>query len=166
MKKILYLLLTTLILSSCASKKEQNHFEKIIFNTSACFGNCPIYNLQINQDKTFLLYKKESNRSPKLAVGENQIATEAYYKGVLSNQKYNELLNEIKKTDTLKFEGQNCCDAPLKTIIIYYNKKRKYVRTMFPPEEAQKLVDLLYEVCRSENLSKSEETFEIEQANE
>lgn len=166
MKKILCIVITTLILSSCASKKEQNNFEKIIFNTSACFGNCPIYNLQINHDKTFLLYKKESNRSPKLAAGENQITTEAYYKGVLSNQKYNELLNEIKETDTLKFEGQNCCDAPLKTIIIYYNKKRKYVRTMFPPEEAKKLVELLYEVCRSENLTKSEETFEIEQAKE
>lgn len=166
MKKIVYVVSLIAILSSCASKKAQNNFEKIIFNSSACFGNCPIYNLQINQDKTFLLYKEENSRSPKLASGENKTTTKAYYKGIMSDKKYAELIAEIKRTDTLKLEGPNCCDAPIKTIIIYYNKKRKFVRTMFPTEEAKKLVALLYEVCKSEHSTQSEEAFEIEQASE
>ena len=59
MKKIFYLIIS-FILISCASKKNDNEFEKIIFHTSECFGTCPEYHLEINQKKEVKLYVEKA----------------------------------------------------------------------------------------------------------
>ncbi|WP_317048059.1 DUF6438 domain-containing protein [Flavobacterium sp. HTF] len=155
-------LLFCLILLSCSSEKRPVDFEKIIFHTSPCFGNCPLLNLQVNKDKSMLFYKKKSGFSPKMDSQKQDAQENEYYKGTVSDKLYNELLTEIAKTDTVSYKGQNCCDAPLKTIIAYYNGKRKYTQTMFPPEESKKLISVLYEICESKNLTKTTK-FEIEE---
>jgi hypothetical protein len=85
-----------------------------------------------------------------------------YYKGTVSAKLYSELLTELANTDTVTFKGQNCCDAPLKTFTAYYNGKRKHVVTMFPPQEAEALIAVLYKISKSGSLTKTEEQFEIE----
>lgn len=85
-----------------------------------------------------------------------------YFKGTVSHKLYSQLLAELAKTDTVSFNGQNCCDAPLKTFTAYYNGKRKHVVTMFPPQEAENLISVLYQISKSGSLEKASEKFEIE----
>ena len=59
MKKILYLIIP-FILFSCASKKNDKGFEKIILHTSKCFGTCPEYHLELNQKKEIKLYVEKA----------------------------------------------------------------------------------------------------------
>ncbi|HEY0092275.1 MAG TPA: DUF6438 domain-containing protein [Flavobacterium sp.] len=156
MKKSALLLFAIMLAFGCASKKEADKFEKVVFHTSRCFGDCPVYHLQVNNDKTFLLSKEESVRSAKQsAMGTGQSETD-YFKGKVRDEDYSLLLSELEKTDSLKFKGENCCDAPLRTIISYYNGKRKYVQTMFPPEKAKPLIEVLMRICKSENLTPTE----------
>lgn len=163
MKTIFTLILTTLLLS-CSSKKDAVNFEKIVFHTSPCFGNCPIINMQVSKDKSVLLSRIENSRTPKVAASENTagLPQYEYFKGNVSNKLYNELLTELAKTDTVKFNGPNCCDAPMKSIIAYYNGKRRHIETMFPPKEAEKLIEILYQISKTEGLVKTTDRFEIE----
>lgn len=163
MKTTLLVLLTTLFIS-CASHKDAVNFEKITFHSSRCFGSCPVINLQLNKDKSLYLSKQEFTLRHKVSGNENagQESELDYFKGTVSDKLYSELLEELAKTDTVSFKGQNCCDAPLKTFTAYYNGKRKHIETMFPPEEAKKLIEVLYEISKSGGLEKTTEKFEIE----
>lgn len=162
--KTTFLLLSTMLFLSCASKKESVNFEKITFHSSQCFGNCPVINLQVNKDKSLYLSKQENIRMRKVAGTENTEENKEleYFKGTVSEKLYSELLAELAKTDTVSFKGQNCCDAPLKTFTAYYNGKRKHVVTMFPPQEAENLISVLYKISKLGNLTKTTEKFEIE----
>ncbi|RZJ53345.1 MAG: hypothetical protein EOO44_08755 [Flavobacterium sp.] len=138
--KIKFSLLFLVVLLSCSSEKRPINFEKIIFHTSPCFGNCPLLNLQVNKDKSMLFYKKKSGFDAKMNAEKQDAQENEYYKGTVSDTLFNKLLAEIAKTDTITYKGTNCCDAPFKTIIAYYNGKRKYTETMFPPEESKELI--------------------------
>ncbi len=150
-----------LILIGCNSKKGAYNFEKIIFHSSRCFGSCPIINLQVNSDKSILLSKTPSSTMKKASVSANNDELE-YFKGTLSDNLFNKLTSELAKTQNVNFEGINCCDAPLKSMIIYQGGKRKEIETMFPPEESANLIATLYEISSLENLTKVSEKFEIE----
>lgn len=162
--KTTFILLLTALFFSCASKKNSINFEKITFHSSRCFGNCPILNLQVNKDKTLRLSKQEIFIRQKMSNKEGFEAEKdfEYFTGKISDTLYGELLTEIIRTDTISFKGQNCCDAPFKTITIYYNGKRKQIETMFPPQKGEKLISILYEITKSENLLRTTEKFEIE----
>ncbi|AWI26322.1 hypothetical protein HYN49_10650 [Flavobacterium pallidum] len=82
-----------------------------------------------------------------------------YLEGTVNQNIFNQLLAELAKTDTVSFKGTNCCDAPLKTVIAYYNGKRKYFETMFPPQEGERLIAILYEISNSENLKATTKRF-------
>jgi hypothetical protein len=71
-------------------------------------------------------------------------------------------LLQICDIDKLKFDGPDCCDLPIRTIIVYYNGKRKYLRAMFPPERAENLINYLYNICEYSKLQVSN-IFNIEQ---
>lgn len=161
MKKTFFYLFTFVTFISCSSKKEVYNFEKIIFHSSRCFGSCPVINLQVNKDQSILLSRILNSTMPKLIADTHKEETE-YLKGTLDNRLYQQLISELVKTQDLNFDGQNCCDAPLKTLIIYQNGKRKVIETMFPPEKADSLISTLYQISRLENLTKVTEKFEIE----
>ena len=137
--------------------------EKIIFHTSVCFGNCPIYHLQVNKDKSLLLYKELSSSDCHPASAKDSLKS-GYYTGVASDSSFNKLTKELQALglDTLNFNGATCCDGSLKTIIVYYNGKRKLLKSMFPPQSANKLIGTLYEICETSTLQKSAKKFEVE----
>ncbi|HMI06068.1 MAG TPA: hypothetical protein VK528_00875, partial [Flavobacterium sp.] len=58
--------------------------------------------------------------------------------------------------------GPDCCDGPVKTIIIYYNGKRKYLHAMFPPDHALPLIATLNGIYSTSKFVKSAQPFEIE----
>ena len=162
--KFFIALVTTILFISCASNKNSTNFEKLVYNSSMCFGNCPIIHLQVTSDKTLLLSKMKISRMSAQAADDNSLKKEEfkYYKGKVSDDLYNQLLSELIKTDTLALEGPNCCDASMKTMIAYYNGKRKYVKTMFPSAQGRNLFSILRKISETKNLTETSEKFEFE----
>jgi len=162
MKKTIFYALVFLTILGCSATKEVSTFEKIVFHSSRCFGSCPIINLQVNKDKSILLSKTAAPMKGKLSDNVSKEEEFHYFRGTLNSELYDQLISELNKIQELKFDGPNCCDAPMKTLIIYQGGKRKAVETMFPPEEAEGLISILYQISKLDNLTEVNEKFEIE----
>lgn len=139
-------------------------FEKIIFHTTECYGFCSVYHLEIDSNKNAKLFSETVYKSNGKGAYRKDSSKVGYFQGRIADTTFNKLVNEIQTIgiDSLTFDGANCCDAPIKTIIIYYNNKRKYLRSMFPPNKARRLVSLLYEICGVNGFRKINGKFEIE----
>lgn len=161
MKKTLAILFFVLLLISCKSAKDRFRFEKIMYHSGPCFGSCPSYHMQIGSDRTVLL-KGDSLYNKRM--GNANYSRIGYFTGKVSDSSYNKLLNELRTVglDTLQFGSQNCCDAPMKTLIVYYNGKRKYFRSMFPPSHTQRLITILNDIHSKTHFEPTEQRFEIE----
>ena len=136
-------------------------FEKIIFHTSYCFGTCSTYHLEITSNRKTKLhaeqvYKKRSSETDKDKIG--------YFKGQINEKKYAKLINSLQtcNLNTLEFDGQLCCDGSVITIIVYFNRQRKYLKSMFPPVLANNLIEALYDICSEHELQRTDEKFVIE----
>jgi hypothetical protein len=79
-----------------------------------------------------------------------------YFKGFANDTSFNKLVNELQNInlDSLKYDKINCCDGSIITLIIYYNGKRKYLKSMVLPESTDSLVSTLYEISGTSNLTK------------
>ncbi len=136
--------------------------EKIIFHTGACLGSCPTIHLQIDAKKNVnyfaeSVYKKGSRIKDSSAIG--------YYKGLMSTINYNKLTMLVQSThlDTLTYKEVKCCDASLKTIIIYYNNgQSKRITSMFLPQVMSPLVQFLNDTKDKTKLKKTKEKFQFE----
>ena len=149
--------------------KTEKHYkpiklERIIFHTSRCFGPCPAYHLQIDSDKKIKLFaqvvfKVSENKDRKL-----DSTKIGYYSGTISDTTFKNLITllQICDIDNLTFDGPDCCDSPIRTIIVYYNGKRKYLSAMFPPEKAVDLIHYLNNICEYSKLQVSDK-FNIEE---
>jgi hypothetical protein len=62
----------------------------------------------------------------------------------------------------LSFTERHGADAPVTTLIIYYNGQRKYMKSMFPPTIADKLIEFLYLVNTKVDLTRTEEKRTLE----
>jgi hypothetical protein len=164
MKTIFLLTMVLTALGNCNQANKKIKLEKIIFHTSECFGACPTYHLQVDGDKSLKLYAERVYRKDKGFSREQDTARTGYFTGSVSDTTFNKLLQELETVglDTLEFEGPNCCDGSLKTIIVYYNGKRKFLKAMFPPEKAHPLIAVLYEICGNSKLQRTQKKFEIE----
>ena len=161
MKNCIALCLLALTLGACRSAKESFAFEKIAFHSGPCFGVCPSYHLEIRNDRSVLLkgdslYGKRGNHQDLDRVG--------YFKGRIADTSYVRLLEDLRAIglDTVQFKGPDCCDAPMKTLIVYYNGKRKYLRAMFPPDHARALLSTLTGIYKNTRFDRVGERFEIE----
>ncbi|MEW5675640.1 DUF6438 domain-containing protein [Flavobacterium enshiense] len=167
LKKIAALVITSIILLGCATKSKttSDTFEKIVFHSSACFGDCPVYHLEVKNDKKVKLISEESPRSSKQKSSESINKEPIYKTGSINDGTFNRLTHELKAIgmDSIEFDGVTCCDRPLITIILYHNGKRTFLQSMFPPEKANKLIEILYEISKSEALQKSDEIFFVEE---
>lgn len=165
MKKILLSLIVLISTTSCFKSDKSIAFEKIIFHTSMCFGTCPTYHLEVDEAKNMKLYS-ETVFSDKKGAFNYDLDQEkmGYFVGKVSDTTFIKLKNELNTIglDSLNFDGSNCCDGSLKTIIIYYNGKRKYLKAMFPPEKADKLIYILKDICETPNLKRTNLKFDIE----
>ena len=141
--------------------KNEKHidFEKIVFNTSTCFGTCSEYHLEINKEGGVRLnatevYNNRIRDTTKIGCFVGKVVDDSV-KGIIDE------LIKIK-IDTLKFDGVTCCDGSVITMIVYYDGKRKYLQSMFPPEKANNLINKLYGVCLDTKLKRTNENFVIE----
>lgn len=164
MKPILLLLLATVALRDCGQPGRKIKLEKIVFHTSPCFGACPTYHLQVNSDKSLQLYAERVYKKDKGFSREPDTAKTGYFTGTVRDTTFQKLLSELETIglDSLELNGPNCCDGSLKTIIVYYNGKRKFLRSMFPPENTHRLIAVLYEIAEKSPVRRTDEKFEIE----
>jgi hypothetical protein len=168
MKKLITVLLAIFIfLTSEAQEDKSFKFEKIIFHTTGCFGTCPTYNLEIDNDKTVKLFTSQFYAELKKPLYIETLDTSkmGHFTGSINNRTYNDLINILQASniDSLSFDSSAmCCDGSVKTIIIYYNGKKKYLKSMFPPDKADNLIGSLYAICKDSNLKRTTEKFKIE----
>lgn len=168
MKKTFYLIIP-FILISCASKKSDNGFEKIIFHTSKCFGTCPEYHLELNKKKEIKLFIEKAYN--KRAIDSLKIG---YYKGKLDNEKYSELISLIEKIDLEKsgiiepIREPNIIvlnEGSQLSIILYIKNQRKPMIYIYPAGHWKKLMSFVYKISSSENLTKINKELQIEAFN-
>ena len=169
MKKMFYLIIISFILNSCASKKNNTGFEKIIFHTSKCFGTCPEYHLEINKNKEVKLYVEKAYEKRKI-----DTLKMGYYKGKLDDKTYMEFIDLIKKIDLEKsgiIEPKRepntiiFSEGSQLSIILYIKKQRKPMIYIYPAGHWEKLMTFVYKIGKSESLTKTTEKLEIEAFN-
>jgi Domain of unknown function (DUF6438) len=150
------------ILLSC-NGKDKPPFDSIIFHTTRCFGTCPVYHLELNSNKKVRLFAESVNRKDSLFMSEDTTKM-GYFEGYANNKSFQKLSKIINAAglDTVKYNAEFCCDAPVIAIIMYQNNKRIYLRSMFLPEKLDPLVKVLYEICKNSSLKKVSKKFEIE----
>lgn len=169
MKKLFSVLIILPFLFSCGKTNSANtipvrSFEKIIFDTTGCFGFCPTYHLEVNNSKKIKLFaEKVYKREEGFPFKEDSLKM-GHFKGVVDDSTFALLDKELKTIglDKLNFDGPNCCDGSTITIIVYYQGKKKVLTSMFPPQEAQRLIDILYQICEESSLIPSDKEFIIE----
>ncbi len=161
MKYILLISLTAL-LSSCENNKEFK-LKKVIFHSSYCFGSCPSYHLQIDDKRNVKFFSETVYKAN--SAYEEDTSRMGYFVGSIDIKSYNKIDSLIKNIgiDTLNFGHYNCCDGSKKTLIVYHNWRRIYLKSMFPPQKTDNLLNELYQICERNKLKRTNKTFKIEE---
>lgn len=117
-------------------------FEKIVFHTTQCFGSCPVVDMEIDSNRNVVVHRvifKGKGR------GHEDDGLSGNFKGTIDVTSYKRLIDTLVASNyaNLKFPAEFCCDAPVISIIVYANGQRTEMSSMFPPEEARPLINLL-----------------------
>lgn len=137
--------------------------ENITFHTSACHGFCPTYHLQIDSLRQFKLHAEQVYLPGYTRnLDSNKIG---YFTGVVDDSSYAWLTGSLETIglDSLKFDDITCCDAPIITLVILYNGKRKFLRSMIPPEKATYIIYRLNWICQNSRMKRSRTAFKIDE---
>ncbi len=165
MTKFLILLLFPLLLSA---QQKTDAFKKIIFHTSMCFGRCPVYHLQIENNKKVKLYAEHVYKQDENGKAVEDSSRIGYFTGNVDKQLFNALIKELKKLnlDSVKLDGPTCCDGSVTSMIMYYRAKRRAGKSMIPAQEMRTVIAILSQICQSPELKRSKERFVIEEEKE
>ena len=108
-------------------------FEKLLFQATNCYGSCPAMIYQIDNSKEF---KFE---------GEKFAIKQGFYKGVIPDKVYSDLLSilAISELDKIENNGTFNIDAPTYTIELHYNNNVKFIKTAFLPLALERLLTFL-----------------------
>lgn len=145
-------------------REKEFSVEKIIFHSAGCYGICPTYHLEIDSNRKLKLDAERvyaGNQKDLFALDSNKMG---YFTGIVPDSTYSKLLNQLNNLglDTFEVNGSNCCDGSFRTIIVYYNGKRKVLQSMFPPRKLAKVFTALNDICQDSALVRSQNKFDIE----
>lgn len=166
MKKALFLFVVLQLIIGCATKKVEDRFEKIIFHTTKCFGTCPEYHLELNNNKEIKLYIEKAYQKREL-----DTSRIGYYKGKLDKVTYVEFLELLEKMDLDKsgiIEPERepntvvLRETSQLFLILYNDKKRKPIIYIYPAGHWQKIMAFLYKIAEDDSLIKTNEKLYIE----
>ena len=137
-------------------------FEKIIYHTTSCLGSCPTIDLEIRNDKSVYLKGQFYNDN---SMFETDSIKSGLFIGKLNDILFKELIDILQTCNLRKmsFPERHGADAPVTTLIIYYNGQRKYLKSMFPPTISDKLIEFLYLISERVNLTRTNEKRTIEE---
>ncbi|MCF0061757.1 hypothetical protein MUK70_21180 [Dyadobacter chenwenxiniae] len=113
-------------------------FEKLFYHASRAW-NGPTVAMQVDSSKS--MYMRYTNNTGSLERG----LPTGRYKAVLDDDTYNELIKQLQNCNlrTLRFGNIKGNDAPDITLIVYFNGKRKYLKSMFPPRISEELLTFI-----------------------
>jgi len=159
-------LMAMVILFSCktqpaANSKPVDEFQvtKVIYHLGRCNGMCPSIDLEIDSARAVYV-----NREFYKTKSEVDSANSGRFKGTLTIEQDKNLIAVLKKSnlDSLEFAPAGISDVSETTIIVYYNGKRKYLKSARPPAVANDLITLLKSIANDKVLVRTTETKEIE----
>lgn len=161
MNKFLVLLFLPLLITA---QQKTEAFKKIIFHTSMCFGKCPVYHLQIENNKQVKLYAEHVYKQDAKMKSAEDSSKIGYFTGTVDNQLFNSLIKELKKInlDSVTLDGPTCCDGSVVSVIFYYRAKRRSGQTMVPSEQMRPVISILKQICQAPDLKRTNERFVIE----
>ena len=160
------ILIVTVILFSCKSQPAGNaipadgfNLSKIVYHLSRCNGSCPSMDLEIDSNRAVYV-----NREFYKTKSEMDSANSGRFKGTLTREQHAKLIEVLKKSnlDSLEFATVGITDVSETTIIVYYNGKRKYLKSARPPAVANDLITLLKSIGNDKGLEKTNEIKELE----
>ena len=168
MKRITFFaaLIVTAILFSCKSQPagsatpaDEFKLSKIVYRLSRCNGTCPSIDLEIDSNKAVYV-----NREFYKTKSDLDSANSGRFKGTLTQEQDIQLMEVLKKSnlDSLEFAQVGITDVSETTIIVYYNGKRKYLKSARPPAAANDLITLLKSIGGDKGLQRTEEVKELE----
>lgn len=165
MKSIIIFSALVCSLSFCVGPKKiaqsnVTQFDSITFHTTRCFGSCPQVALFVDKYGNMRV-----NRQFFVGKGSPDTAHSGNFAGKATPEQLTMLDSVLTATPfrTMKFRDVTCCDAPVRTIIIYSEGKRYYYKSMFPPDEAELLIARLREVGLKSKLARTESTLYFEE---
>ena len=159
-------LIATVILFSCKSQSAGNakpaddlKLSKLVYHISRCNGSCPSIDLEIDSSKAVYV-----NREFYKTKSEMDSANSGRFKGTLTQEQDSKLMEVLKKSnlDSLEFAPVGITDVSETTIIVYYNGKRKYLKSARPPAAANDLITLLKLIGGDKGLQRTDEIKELE----
>jgi len=159
-------LLLIVLFVNCKTTNKELKLEKIIFHTTGCFGNCNTYHLEIDSNRQTKLFVQEKyKKNADVFTLDFDSSQMGYFKGKISDSSFVKIKKAVEEAriDSLEFPDILCCDGQRITIIAYYNNKRKYLKSMIPPEKSQPLINALFEVCGNNRLPRTTDSFAIEE---
>ncbi|MDQ6482585.1 hypothetical protein [Dyadobacter sp. LHD-138] len=117
-------------------------FEKLIYHSKM---SGPTAALQIDSSKN--LYMNYVNTC---WGGKNGLAS-GNYSAVLDDDTYKELIHQLQTCNlrTLRFGDIKGADSPVITLIVYFNGRRKYLKSIAPPRISDELVTFIIWRLRS-----------------
>lgn len=136
-------------------QKENPKFDKLIFKSTDCFGGCPEYYLEINQDKTFKLFAEKIYRR-NISNGSYEIdsAKMGYFKGEINKinfEKLNKQLELISKSGYKYDMDQYITDTPTYTLVVRRAGDKICYETFYPTEDFyNNTINLLLNICDGE----------------
>ncbi|QIG89094.1 hypothetical protein G6R40_05145 [Chryseobacterium sp. POL2] len=122
--KYLLSLFSILLLTACQSHKSVSKYQKLEYETTPCFGFCPIFKITINADKSATFEAEHFN------FGENHTKTnfsaerEGTFKTTIKAKDYNKLVALIDELDPKQlndfYGDKNIMDMPTSFLRINY----------------------------------------------
>lgn len=159
-------LIAAVVLFSCKSQStntgepaDEFKVGKVIYHLSRCNGTCPSIDLEIDSSKNVYV-NREFYKTKSLIDSANS----GTFKGKLTPAQDTQLTEVLKKSnlDSLEFAPVGIADIPETTIIVYYNGKRKYLKSARPPQVANDLITFLKGVGNDTTLVRTTDVKELE----
>lgn len=165
MRKIIAFIVIAQLVVSCSAGKTVTKFDRIIFHTTKCFGTCPEYHLELNNNKEVKLFVEKEYQKREL--NPERIG---YYRGQLDQKKYDEFLSLLEKINLkksgmyrpLKENEIPLSDGPKLKMILYSNDTRKPIEAIYPIELWEKMITFVYQTGKEPGFVKVDEKLEIE----
>ena len=159
-------LIAAVVMFSCKSQsagnaQPANEFKvnKVIYHLSRCNGSCPSMDLEIDSNRNVYV-NREFYKTKSLMDSANS----GTFKGKLTPAQDSQLTEVLKKSnlDSLEFAPVGIADVSETTIIVYYNGKRKYLKSARPPQAANELITFLKSVVNDKALQRTTDVKELE----
>lgn len=127
-------------------------FEKIVFNSTTCYGTCPNSTIQIDKKKQVQFF------------GGEYAIKQGMFRSKVTDAQFSQLIEILKTSELGKIVSNKYTniDAPTHTIEIYYNNKIKRLKSCMLPFATDRLLAYLLNLPKNIELTESTEPLDVD----